>query len=73
MDLTTTGFMCEPHWKLVPPPIRSALQSAVTTTAQPSTGDLVLMRGAVDAVAHAESRQRGRTRPTGKPIQLTLF
>jgi len=64
-----THFMCEAHWKLVPPSLRSALGNVALAA---SGYDLVIVRGAIEAVAHREARAR-RPNPVRKPVQLALF
>lgn len=72
-------FMCQPHWLLVPAPLRDVIAAnhraghENDTTASPEYR--AVAQAAVDAVAHKEARSAPRAaRPRrGKPVQLALF
>jgi len=72
VTLTATTFMCDAHWLMIPPALRAAVNNN-TDRPEPSCEDLLLRRGAIDAIAHAEARRARQTRPPRKPVQLTLF
>ena len=71
--------MCQPHWLLVPAPLRDVFKANYRahpehdTTASPEYG--AVAQAAVDAVAHKEARSAPRAaRPRqGKLVQLALF
>lgn len=72
-------FMCQPHWLMVPPPLREALNAGPRPgrdyAAAASPEHLAIAQAAVNAVAHKETRSAPRPprRPRGKPVQLALF
>jgi hypothetical protein len=71
--------MCQPHWFMLPPPLREAIKTNYRAGQEhdttPSPEYLAIAQAAVDAVAHKESRAVPRPpRPRrGKPVQLALF
>ncbi|SLJ80585.1 hypothetical protein [Mycobacteroides abscessus] len=70
-DTPCTGFMCGPHWKLVPAAMRMAIEQSPDPTATATP----IAKAAIAAVAHRESR----TKPAASkqvrrhPVQLALF
>jgi hypothetical protein len=70
-------FMCQPHWFMVPPPLREAIKTSYQTGHEhdPAPEISAIAQAAVVAVAHKESRGAPHApRPRrGKPVQLALF
>jgi hypothetical protein len=68
-------FMCQPHWFMVPPPLREAIKTSYQTGHDSAPECLAIAQAAADAVAHKEARGAPRApRPRrGKPVQLALF
>jgi hypothetical protein len=57
---------------MVPPSLRAAIEGVAGVAA--SCKDLVIIRGAIDAVAHYEARTAARApRWRAKAVQLALF
>ncbi|WP_176470376.1 hypothetical protein [Mycobacterium avium] len=81
VEVPPAMFMCQPHWFMVPPPLREALKGSYRpgqeNDKQPSAEYLAIARAAIDAVAHKESRaakpKPAAPRPARKPVQLALF
>lgn len=77
MEVPARVFMCQPHWSMVPPPLREAIKTSYRTGDEhdPAPELSAIAQAAVDAVAHKESRSVPRApRPRrGKPVQLALF
>ncbi|KIU14618.1 hypothetical protein [Mycolicibacterium llatzerense] len=70
-DTPCTGFMCEPHWKRVPPAMRLVIESSPNPHAVPPA----IATAAVAEVAHRESRTKPAVRQKVRrhPVQLALF
>ncbi|SBS76622.1 hypothetical protein MHPYR_340031 [uncultured Mycobacterium sp.] len=77
VEVAAADFMCQPHWLLVPAPLREAIKTSYQTGHEhdPAPELSAIAQAAVDAVAHQESRSAPRApRPRrGKPVQLALF
>lgn len=60
-EVEPAHFMCLPHWRMVPAPMREAIKSLYRpgqeVDIQPSNEYLAIARAAIGAVAHKESRQ----------------
>jgi len=70
-DTPCTGFMCGPHWKLVPPAMRLVIESSPHPHAVPPA----IATAAIAEVAHRESRTKPAVRQKVRrhPVQLALF
>lgn len=78
VDVEPAMFMCQPHWFMVPPPLREGIKGsyrpAQEVDKQPSSEYLAIANAAIAAVAHKESRGAPRKKPAPrKPVQLALF
>lgn len=60
-DVDPSNFMCLPHWRMLPAPMRDAIKALYRPgheiDNEPSAEYLAIARAAVDAVAHKESRR----------------
>lgn len=70
-DTPCTGFMCGPHWKLVP----AAMRMAIESSPDPSAAATPIAKAAIAEVADRESRTKPAARPQVRrhPVQLALF
>ena len=70
-DTPCTGFMCGPHWKLVP----AAMRMAIESSPDPRATATPIAKAAIAEVAHRESRTKPAARKQVRPhpVQLALF
>ncbi|NTY62582.1 hypothetical protein [Mycolicibacterium sphagni] len=61
--IACTGFMCEPHFKLVPPAMRMVIESSPDLDAVPPA----IAKAAIAEVAHREARSKPKTRQNQTP------
>jgi hypothetical protein len=78
VEVEPAMFMCQPHWFMVPPPLREGIKGSYRpgqeVDKKPSSEYLAIAHAAIEAVAHKESRGAPRKKPAPpKPVQLALF
>jgi hypothetical protein len=78
IEVEAVMLMCQPHWLMVPRALREAIEGSHRQHQQehtePSGEYLALIKAAIDAVDHRQSRQATPPRRMPqKPVQLALF
>lgn len=78
LEVGPAAFLCPLHWGMVPPPLREAIEGShrqdQAVQDDPSVEYLALVKAAITAVDHKQSRQARRPpRTPAKPVQLALF
>jgi hypothetical protein len=78
VEVRPAMFMCQPHWYMVPPPLREAINAGYRPGQEidkaPSNEYRAIAHAAIAEVANKESRRgRRKPQPPAKPVQLALF